>query len=428
MKRLLVVLLACLAAFAAVPERARAGECGLPEQAAAALDRLRRRQRPVLADVRQAGRDRRGGQLHLPPAPAGDGRQDRLLGDEPEAACRHAHGADQTGAGRGLGRPDLLPGRRLHELRPPVDGPERDVGREPPHPLVADECAVPRERPELRAPPLGARSPSLPAPFDAPVHRRRGRRLVARDGAVHDVRPRDLRARSGLPPPGAGPRQPQPAPGLPLRDHRADRDRRAHREDRAHPRIPYEPGHRRPRRAQADECVVQPHQAPGAGRQAGIARAAVPDDLVVGLGRVGPERSRSRQAGSRLRLALDAQPHALQRPGHGRPGLRRITDRRPAAVPTRRPVQDPVGERLVARRGRRSARDGGPRGGAVVAVRPRRPHRSDARHEQGVACGTAHRHRLAFRGLHRGLPHGPWRTRARHGGWPGASSPIRFGR
>jgi hypothetical protein len=31
-KRLLVVLLACIAAFAAVPERARAGECGLPSK------------------------------------------------------------------------------------------------------------------------------------------------------------------------------------------------------------------------------------------------------------------------------------------------------------------------------------------------------------------------------------------------------------
>ena len=88
-------------------------------------------------------------------------------------------------------------------------------------------------------------------------------------------------------------------------------DRRAHREDRAHPRLPHEPGHRRPRRAQAGECLVQPHQAPSPGRQAGIAGAAIPDDLVVGMGRVGPERSRPRQAGRRLRVALDAQPDAL---------------------------------------------------------------------------------------------------------------------
>ena len=32
MKRLLIVLLACIAAFAAAPEHARAGECGLPSK------------------------------------------------------------------------------------------------------------------------------------------------------------------------------------------------------------------------------------------------------------------------------------------------------------------------------------------------------------------------------------------------------------
>ncbi len=127
----------------------------------------------------------------------------------------------------------------------------------------------------------------------------------------------------------------------------------------------------------------------------------------MGLGRVGPERSRPRQAGRRLRLALDAQPHALQRPGRGRPGLRQIADRRPAPVPAGRPVQDPVGERLVARRRRRRKRDRRPRGGAVVAVRARRPHRSDARHEQRAARRTAHRDRLALRRLHRCLPTRP---------------------
>ena len=44
-----------------------------PEQGHA-LDRLRRRLRPVLAGVRPAGRDRGRGELHLPAAAAGDGR------------------------------------------------------------------------------------------------------------------------------------------------------------------------------------------------------------------------------------------------------------------------------------------------------------------------------------------------------------------
>ena len=314
-----------------------------PQQAEAALDRFRRRQRPVLADVRQTGRDRRRGQLHLPPrlremgaktvywemnlrqrvgtptAPLRpelvDDWADRIFYRavastncaRPWMALNEMWGANlptpwsQTNAQYRANVLSFV--RRLSALgarpylllstRPFTDGEAADWWRE-----TALYTTFVRET-------------YVPAPAfhrQGPVLASRNLRRVFRSGITELTE-------IGVP---------IQKTGLILGFHT-------------------NPRHRRPRRAQAGECVVQPHQAPGPRRQAGLARTALPDDLVVGLGRVGPERSRPRQAGRRLRLALDAQPHALQRPGRGRPRVRQIADRRPAPVPAGRPVQDTVG-------------------------------------------------------------------------------------
>ena len=77
-KRLLVILLAVCAGFAAAPHRAAADTCGDPGEGDD-LGRLRRRLGAVLADLRAAGRDRGRGQLHLSAAAPRARSENRLL-------------------------------------------------------------------------------------------------------------------------------------------------------------------------------------------------------------------------------------------------------------------------------------------------------------------------------------------------------------
>ena len=186
-----------------------------------------------------------------------------------------------------MGRPHLLPRRRLVGLRDAVDRAQRDVGLEPGDALVADEPAVPAERDHLRQAPARARRASVPAPLHEAVHGRRGRRLVARGVALHRLRARGLLQRAAAPPRRGRSRLADAAQRVPPGRDRPDRDRDPALEDRDLPRLPHEPGPGRPRGTQAGERLVQHDQAPGARGQAGEPRDPVRDDLVLGLGRVG---------------------------------------------------------------------------------------------------------------------------------------------
>ena len=368
------------------------------------LGRLRRRVGPLLDDVRPAGRRRCRGELHLPGSATRARCEDRLLGDEPEAARGSSGKPDGPGSDRRLGRPRLLPRRRLVGLCDTVDRAQRDVGVEPRGALVADEHAVPRQRAPLRPPAERARRAPVPAPEQPPVHGRRSRRLVASSGALHELRARDLFLRSADLPPGPGNGLADAPELLPPGRHRPDLDRDPAVEDRHLPRLPHEPGPGRPRAPQAGERVVRHDQVAGASGQAGQPRDSSGDGLVLGLGRVGRDGSRSRQARCRLRLPLDARPQPLRRAEDGGAQVRHVLDRRPADPARRVAVHDAVGPARQLSAFERRARDGRPRDRVHVALRPARPQERGAGQAEGPEGRRAGDHPLPLRRKRRCLP------------------------
>ena len=198
MKRLLVVLLGCVALFAAAPGQAQARECGLPNKTPLWID-FADGSVPYWPMFARPGVIAAAANFIFPP-------QIRAMGAKTiywEMNFRQRVGTptnplDPEDVER-LGRPDLLPRGRLLGLRDAVDRAQRDVGLEPADAVVADERAVPAERDHLRQAPARARRASVPAPVHEALHRRRGSRLVARGLALHGLRARDLFLRAAAP-------------------------------------------------------------------------------------------------------------------------------------------------------------------------------------------------------------------------------------
>ena len=157
MKRLLIVLAGCAALFAVAPGQAQARECGLPDKTPVWVD-FADGSVPYWPMFARPGVVAAAANFIFPP-------QLRALGAQTvywEMHLRQRVGTPdepaRPGRRRGLGRPYLLPRRRVLGLRDAVDRAQRDVGLEPRHTLVADERAVPAERDHLRPAPeaLGA--------------------------------------------------------------------------------------------------------------------------------------------------------------------------------------------------------------------------------------------------------------------------------
>ena len=284
-----------------------------------------------------------------------------------------------------------------------MDRPERDVGLEPGDAVVPDEPAVPPERDHLRQAPARARSAPVPAAFDAAVHGRRSRGLVARGRALHGLRSGDLLLRAADPPAGAGARVADAPQRIPPGPERSDRDRHPAVEDRDLPRLPHEPRPGRPREAQARRGLVRHDQVAGARGQAGEPGDPARDGLVVGLGRVGRGRPRPRQAGRRVRLPVDPQPEPVRRSEHGRPQVRPFPDRGPA----------PPARRDAMHRARRPdqhvpalehrARHPRPRDRLHVALREPRAQERGEGEAAGAPCGRARDRPLPLRRQRRGV-------------------------
>ena len=200
----------------------------------------------------------------------------------------------------------------------PADRGERALRRADGDAVERDERAVPRER---AAAPAGARQPRRDDRADdrePAVHRRRRRRLVARDGEGRDPRPPGLlhlarpegplRARPRAREPGDAPGDARPDLTL-----RADRD--PGRPRRARAAVPVGAGPGRPARAAAEVGVARDREAAGARREAGRGGDEDPGRLVVGLAELLGRRRRPRQAGRGMRLPLGARPEALRWPG-----------------------------------------------------------------------------------------------------------------
>ena len=142
MKRLLVVLLGCVALFAAAPGQAQARECGLPNKAPLWVD-FADGSVPYWTMFARPGVIAAAANFIFPPQIRAMGAKTVYWEMNLRQRVGHADEPARAGGDPGVGRPHLLPGRRLVGLRDALDRAQRDVGLEPGDALVADELAVP---------------------------------------------------------------------------------------------------------------------------------------------------------------------------------------------------------------------------------------------------------------------------------------------
>ena len=262
MKRLLVVLLGCVALFAAAPGQAQARECDLPNKTPLWID-FADGSVPYWQMFAQPGVIAAAANFIFPP-------QIRALGAKTvywEMNLRERVGtpanprdpkvvqdwADRVFYRAVASSACATPWIALNEM----------WGSNLADAVVAHEHPVPPERDHLRQAPAGARCAPVPAPLHAAVHGRGGRRLVARGFAVHRLRARDLLQRATAPWAGRDSGITDAAQRVPPGRDRPDRHRDPALEDRHLPRLPHEPGSGRPREAEAGSA---PGSTPSSGR------------------------------------------------------------------------------------------------------------------------------------------------------------------
>ena len=309
MKKLLVIVLAACAAFAATPHRASAGECGISGKGTLWVD-FADGSVPFWQEFARPGRDRGRGQLHLPAAAARARGQDRLLGHVPSAPGRDAARAVRPRRRDRPREPHLRHRSDVERLHPADDRRERAERRQHAHALERDERAVPPQRPDLPSDPGSARCPSGPARPQRALHGRGGRRLVAPGLDLRGHRARVVLRRAADCEAGPGDGQQDAAHALPPARRRVHERRHLASQARADARLPHDSRLGRPR-ARAAGGVAPGDEAPGAGRAPGGQRARPALGLVVGLGRLERGRDRSGQARGGLRLSLGPIREAL---------------------------------------------------------------------------------------------------------------------
>jgi hypothetical protein len=137
------------------------------------------------------------------------------------------------------------------------------------------------------------------------------------------------------PSPGPGRGQPDTTKCVPGGDSRSHGRRNPGPQGRHHARLhQVEPG------VAARRRLVPAREAASARGASGCARDRNQQRLVVGMADAKHQTSRSGQGSRGVRVALDAQPAAVQRPGGRRPGLQHEPDARADNASARRPVRD----------------------------------------------------------------------------------------